>query len=107
MAFHPRVERLFCCLIAARRVSTDGIAMTITVTLFAWLRELSGREAYDLVLPAGATAHEAREALLIRCPLLQPWIGRARPAVNQAYGEWDMALADGDELALIPPVSGG
>ena len=82
-------------------------AMTITIKLFAWLRDRAGREACRLTLPAGARAADARASLAAQYPALEPWLGCVRPAVNAAYQDWEVALQDGDELALIPPVSGG
>jgi molybdopterin synthase catalytic subunit len=76
--------------------------------------ELMGRAAVDagarsltLEVPAGATAADACERLAARFPALS-WLRRiARPAVNQTYVAWDHPLAAGDEVAFIPPVSGG
>lgn len=82
-------------------------AVTITVRYFAALRERAGRSSEHLALPAGATAADALAALAARHPALGPGLAQARCAVNQEYAAPDTALHDGDELALIPPVSGG
>jgi molybdopterin synthase catalytic subunit/molybdopterin converting factor small subunit len=76
--------------------------------------ELMGRAAVDagarsleLELPHGATARDACERLVADRPALH-WLRRvARPAVNRSYVSWEHPLADGDEVAFIPPVSGG
>jgi molybdopterin synthase catalytic subunit len=76
--------------------------------------ELVGRAAVDadarsiqVVVPAGATAADACEQLMAERPALV-WLRRvARAAVNRTYVSWDHPLADGDEVAFIPPVSGG
>jgi molybdopterin synthase catalytic subunit/molybdopterin converting factor small subunit len=76
--------------------------MRISVRLFAALRERAGVRACELELPAGATVGDVwRELDLGDEPegLLY--------ALNRAYVERFMVLADGDEVALIPPVSGG
>ena len=74
---------------------------------FAALREATGREAETLELPAGADVAAAREALLARYPALARLLPRCAIARNRAYVEAETALADGDELAFIPPVGGG
>jgi MoaE-MoaD fusion protein len=81
--------------------------MTVTVRLFAILRERAGRDSIELSLPEGATVQEAVEALRSEDGL--DVIGRlpVRMAVNREYAEAGSTLAPGDELALVPPVSGG
>jgi MoaE-MoaD fusion protein len=83
-------------------------SVTVTVRLFAMLRERAGRESIELELADGATVTDAIEALadhrglgetLERMPV--------RAAVNREYVSSETRLAGGDELALIPPVSGG
>jgi molybdopterin converting factor subunit 1 len=83
-------------------------AMKVTVRLFAILRERAGRDSIELSLPAGATVEEAVEALR-SVDGLADLIGRlpVRMAVNREYAEAGATLAPGDELALVPPVSGG
>jgi molybdopterin converting factor subunit 1 len=76
--------------------------MKIAVRLFAGLREQAGTREKTVELPDGATAADVWPEL---------GLGEEPPglmlAVNRAYVERDQPLADGDELALIPPVSGG
>jgi MoaE-MoaD fusion protein len=82
--------------------------VTVIVRLFAVLRERAGRDAIELELEEGATVADALEALRDGTPL-----GEAlerlpvRSAVNREYVAFETPLAAGDELALIPPVSGG
>ena len=82
--------------------------MTVTVRLFAMLRERAGRDVIELELGDGSTVADALEALKDSSPL-----GEAlrrmpvRAAVNREYATDDAPLASGDEVALIPPVSGG
>jgi len=76
--------------------------MVVHVRLFAALRERAGRDAIDLELPEGALVSDALAAVddLARdLPLVL--------AVNREYASRGDALSPGDELALIPPVSGG
>jgi molybdopterin synthase catalytic subunit len=80
----------------------------VRVRLFAMLRERAGRESIDVELAEGATVGDALEKLADH-----PGLGellRAMPvgmAVNREYAGRDVRLGACDELALIPPVSGG
>ncbi|MCW3013187.1 MAG: molybdopterin converting factor, subunit 1 [Solirubrobacterales bacterium] len=76
--------------------------MEVTVRLFAMLRQRAGRDAVALDLPDGARVRDALAALQdvtggVTCVL----------AVNREYADGERVLVAGDELALIPPVSGG
>ena len=82
--------------------------MTVIVRLFAVLRERAGRDSIELELAEGATVADALDALRDGTPLgeaLQRMPVRA--AVNREYVASATSLEAGDELALIPPVSGG
>jgi molybdopterin converting factor subunit 1 len=75
----------------------------IRVRLFAALREQAGTSAVELELPAGALVSDVWSVLAL---------GGDEPsslafAVNREYASRERALAEGDEVALIPPVSGG
>jgi molybdopterin synthase catalytic subunit len=82
--------------------------MTVRVRLFAVLRERAGRDEVEIELADGATVAEAI-AVVGRLPGLADVIGRlpVRMAVNRDYATEETRLGTGDELALIPPVSGG
>jgi MoaE-MoaD fusion protein len=75
--------------------------MRVTVRLFAVLRERAGSESIELELADGATVREAIAAMPVAdgVPVVM--------AVNREVAGADVVLAPGDELALIPPVSGG
>jgi molybdopterin synthase catalytic subunit len=79
-----------------------GVVIRVRVRLFAALRERAGAGERALELPEGTTAGDAWAAL---------GLGAEPPglalAVNRAYADRGTRLADGDELAFIPPVSGG
>jgi MoaE-MoaD fusion protein len=75
----------------------------VSVRLFAALRERAGTSTVALELPDGARIADVWEALALGGPE-PPSLAFAR---NRAYAERDDALAEGDEVALIPPVSGG
>jgi molybdopterin synthase catalytic subunit/molybdopterin converting factor small subunit len=74
----------------------------VRVRLFAMLRELAGRSSVDVELADGATAGDVWAELGIGAE--PPALG---VAVNRAYADRSTPLADGDEVAFIPPVSGG
>lgn len=83
--------------------------MILRVRLFAILRERAGCESLEIEVAEGATVAEAMRALAAASePLAEALV--AMPvvmAVNRSYVEEGATLAAGDELALIPPVSGG
>ncbi len=78
----------------------------ITARLFARLREQAGTDC-ELVDLAGATVQDVYNALRERHPALEPDLALIRPARNQDFTEWSERVVDGDEVAFIPPVSGG
>jgi molybdopterin synthase catalytic subunit len=81
--------------------------MRIRVRLFAIQRELVGARELPLELADGATVEDAWAAVVEQFPLLAPGRRSVRFARNGDYAEPATALADGDEVAFIPPVSGG
>jgi MoaE-MoaD fusion protein len=82
--------------------------MRLTVRLFAILRERVGAAEVEVELADGATAADALEALRAE-PRLAEALDRlpVRLAVNREYADPAVPLAAGDELAAIPPISGG
>ena len=82
-------------------------ALRIHVRLFAMQRELAGTRAVDVEVAPGATVEDAWSALVARFPVLAPGRPAVRFAHNGAYAPASTPLADGDEVAMIPPVSGG
>jgi len=81
--------------------------MHIRVRLFALQRQQLGRREVPLELPEGATIETAWAALAEAHPVLAPARASMRFACNGEYVDPAAALADGDEVALIPPVAGG
>ncbi len=80
--------------------------MRVVVRCFATLREASAtRTELDLEVPA--TVESAWTALSARYPGLEPHRTWTQPARNGSAVSWDEPLADGDEVAFLPPVSGG
>ena len=82
------------------------LGVRVTVRLFAVLRERAGADTIQLELPADAQVADVRLAVQERFPALQGLLASAMTAVNQEYRSAG-AVQDGDEVALIPPVSGG
>jgi MoaE-MoaD fusion protein len=84
----------------------EAATMRVDVRLFASYREAAGTNHLSTELPAGARVGDLLRALQARVPGLGA--SRGLVAVNRAYVESDDApLQPGDEVALIPPVSGG
>jgi molybdopterin synthase catalytic subunit len=79
----------------------------IRVRLFAIQRELAGTREVRLELPDGVTVEDAWAAVVDRYPVLAPGRPSVRFARNGDYADPSTPLADGDEVAFIPPVSGG
>jgi molybdopterin converting factor subunit 1 len=82
--------------------------VTVTVRLFAVLRQRAGCDSVEIELPDRATVGDAFERLAAS-PRIGDLVERLplRMAVNREYAGEETAIAPGDELALIPPISGG
>lgn len=80
-------------------------SIRVTVRCFAAVREALGQDQLPLELPAGSTVAALRERLVARSPALSRL--PVAYAVNRGYAGPERVLADGDEVALIPPISGG
>ncbi len=90
------------------RDRAPGPAVRVVVKLFAVLRERAGRDSVELELERGATVADALAALSQIPELAQPLSRLAvQLAVNRDYASEQTELQAGDELALIPPLSGG
>jgi molybdopterin synthase catalytic subunit len=93
-------------LVAVALWGGDAV-ITVRVRFFAGHRDIVGRSEQELALEDGATVGVAWEHLVGRYPRLAGYTGRLLFAVNQEFAEPATALAPGDEVAFIPPVSGG
>jgi molybdopterin synthase catalytic subunit/molybdopterin converting factor small subunit len=80
--------------------------MRVLVRCFASLRELVG-DRTELDLPGDPQLTDAWLALVARAPALGAHRPYVRAARNGAYAQWEDHLADGDEVAFLPPVAGG
>jgi molybdopterin synthase catalytic subunit len=84
-----------------------AVAIAVRTRLFARLREQAGTDTERVEVGAGSTVADVYDALRKAHPGLDPNRESVRAAVNQEFAEWDVNVADGDEVAFIPPVSGG
>src|SRR3954451_10475986 len=81
--------------------------MQITIRYFAGHRDITGKSVEQIELAEGATVGSLWELLVGRYPRLAGYSGRILYAVNQEFGTLTTGLRDGDEVAFVPPVSGG
>jgi molybdopterin converting factor subunit 1 len=81
--------------------------VNVRVLFFGAARDAAGHSEVDLSLPGPANAANAFEQILSAYPELRRFGRSLLFAVNQEYAQNDREIADGDELALFPPVSGG
>jgi molybdopterin synthase catalytic subunit len=81
--------------------------MQVTVLFFGALREAMGAKERVVTLPGDATVGALRGLLVESQPAFTPLAARLRVAVNRSFAPDGCALADGDEVAFLPPVSGG
>ena len=81
--------------------------MRITIKLFALMREKAGADTILLEVPTGAAVTQALTMLVCQYPILEPYMANTRFSLHMDFVDPDTTLAEGDELVLIPPVSGG
>ena len=74
---------------------------------FGRVRELTGQGAEFEELPEGATLSDLFERYALRVPALAAFRSSLVASCNQEFAAWDTNLAPGDEVAFLPPVSGG
>lgn len=80
--------------------------MQIHILAFGITREICGARAFPLELPDNSDTEALKTLLFERFPRLQA-LSSCLLAVNASYAHEPQMLAPGDEIALIPPVSGG
>lgn len=81
--------------------------MKVRAVFFASYREAAGTDERWVELPADARAGDLVQELRAADPRLQSLPERPALAVNMRYAALSAPLADGDEVAFIPPVAGG
>lgn len=82
-------------------------SLTITVKLFAAYQEACGIPEIKLEFPSNTPVSAVQQHLLAQYPELEQWRNLTRFGINLQFVEPDTILQDGDEVVLIPPVSGG
>jgi MoaE-MoaD fusion protein len=104
---------------AARRDSCIGLpslwslvrdrmhSMRVRVLFFGQLKEIVGAAEDDAELSEGARVEDLFERYARRFPKLVEFRSAIAASVNQEYAEWRAPLMDGNEVAFLPPVSGG
>jgi len=81
--------------------------MRVTVKLFARLRDIAGAPELTREVAAGSTIGSVWRGLAQEFPALSQYERSISSAVNADYAKMDQVLRDGDEVAFLPPVSGG
>jgi molybdopterin converting factor subunit 1 len=81
--------------------------MRVTVRLFARLRDIAGAGDLSRDAPAGATVGDVWRGLVADFPEMSRYESSMSSAVNAEYARMGTMVADGDEIAFLPPVSGG
>ena len=87
----------------------EGISenIQVTVKLFAIFQEVFATDEMKVNLKSGSLASQILDHLVSQQPNLEKWRSHTRYAINLNFAEPHTVLRDGDEVALIPPVSGG
>jgi len=81
--------------------------MRVTVRLFARLRDIAGAGELTCEVSAGSDVRAVWQLLVADYPELAAYEKSISCAVNADYSRFSAAVADGDEVAFLPPVSGG
>ena len=81
--------------------------MRVTVRLFARLRDIAGAGDLSREVEVGATVQDVWRALVADFPEMARYESSISSAVNADYARMTVTIADGDEIAFLPPVSGG
>lgn len=82
-------------------------SLTVTVKLFAAYQEACGVSELSLTFPQGTPVVAVRDRLIAEHPELEQWRQVTRFGINCQFVEPETLLQPGDEVVLIPPVSGG
>lgn len=81
--------------------------MRVTIRLFARLRDIAGAPELRRDVSEGATLRDVWRGLAAEFQELERYTTSISGAVNEEYARMDARLKDGDEVAFLPPVSGG
>src|SRR5260370_149972 len=89
------------------RYGNRRIVMKIGVLFFGVLKDVIGRSGETVDLPDGARVREVLFYYSQEAPRFEALVPSLAISVNQEYSGADRALCDGDQVGLLPPVSGG
>ena len=81
--------------------------MVIRVLFFGILRDVAGKENESVLMPDGSTVRDVLESYRKTFPAIEKWVPSLAVSVNQEYSPLTTPLKAGDEVAFLPPVSGG
>jgi molybdopterin converting factor subunit 1 len=81
--------------------------MQVTIRLFARLRDLAGAGSLTRDVPDGANVDAVWQVFAREFPAAAPLRASIAVAVNAEYARFEARVAEGDEVAFLPPVSGG
>ena len=95
------------CALRIVRARTFNLGMEIRVLFFGMLKDLVGSSAESLTLPVGSVLADVLDHYASRVPRLQALSSSLAMSINQEYANRDTKLNAHDEVALLPPVSGG
>ena len=81
--------------------------MKVKLLLFASLKDIAGRRDLEMELDDGSTLQEVTEKLASLYPEIGRMQNSVRIAINQEFADENISLNNGDEIAFLPPMSGG
>lgn len=81
--------------------------MRVRVKFFAYTREITGRKEMEMEVNEAARLGDILDILVERFPALKSYREEIKMAINHEYAPLETAVRDGDEVAILPPVSGG
>ena len=88
-------------------MSTVASKVAVKVLFFGRVRELTGLSEESVELAAGATLSDLFALYATRYPKLAEFRSSLVASRNQEFAAWDTRLSSGDDIAFLPPVSGG
>ena len=94
-------------LVTQTRSPVTGIQMKIRLLFFGVLKDMLGRSAETIDLPEGARVSDVLSYYAQKAPGFDAMMSSLATSVNQEYSAADRPLREGDEVGLLPPVSGG
>jgi molybdopterin converting factor subunit 1 len=81
--------------------------LRVKVLFFGRIRELTGVSEESVDMPEGATLNDLFESYQVRFPFLSGFRSSLVASRNQEFASWETPLSSGDDIAFLPPVSGG